>query len=451
LLAGGFGLEQDTPVESGILAFLVLLVAGAAPGRRAAWARLLPMMGVLARGVFPMLGGVALAAVEGLTDLTGLEPMALIALTVASALAAVVGSAAAGAVMAGDRDVRVAVVGSAGAADALGRELAEAGGAGYRVVGRIRPPHEEAARAGFVPTLGDLDALGHLAEEHGIELLLMTGEVPRLRVFEEISNSCLHLPMRLQELTGFYEQVFGHVPVGEINAAWFQYIMHPAYRSAAPLAKRALDVILATLAMPAVLPLFAILALVIRRDGGPAFFKQERIGEGGRPFVIYKLRTMRANDDTAWAAADDDRITRVGHVLRRTHLDELPQIVNVLRGEMSLVGPRPEQPAFVERLEHVVPFYSRRHLIKPGLTGWAQVRCGYAGSDVGSAWKVSHDLFYLKHRSFWLDLVIIGETLRTLVADPQYTVEPATVAFILRDESMAEGVATAPPLSPATI
>ena len=141
--------------------------------------------------------------------------------------------------------------------------------------------------------------------------------------------------------------------------------------------------------------------LLIRRDGGPALFAQVRIGEGGQRFRLHKLRTMRVGADASaqWACPDDPRITRIGAWLRRTHLDELPQLVNVLRGEMSLVGPRPEQPEFVDRLEQILPFYQRRHLMRPGITGWAQVRCGYAGSDVGSAWKLCHDLYYAKHRS----------------------------------------------------
>jgi lipopolysaccharide/colanic/teichoic acid biosynthesis glycosyltransferase len=139
-----------------------------------------------------------------------------------------------------------------------------------------------------------------------------------------------------------------------------------------------------------------------------------------------------------WAGLDDPRVTGVGRLLRRTHLDELPQLVNVLRGEMTIVGPRPEQPEFVERLESWMPFYTRRHLLKPGITGWAQVRCGYAGSDVGSAWKLCHDLYYLKHRSLAFDLVILGETVRTLVADRQYAVEPGNVSFILDDDWMDE-------------
>ena len=432
ITAALIAIEEGTPLESGLLAFVTLLAAGTLINRRPGWADLLPLMGVMSRGVYPLFAGAALYAVDRWTGLAGSGPLGLLAITAVASLAAVLGAAGAAAVRGPDRRIRVALVGSVAAASALQRELAANSRARFRVVGRIELPGEDAAGGGEVPTLGALEDLGRVAEAHGIELLLITGDVPRLRVFEEISNSCLHLPMRLQEVTGFYEDVFGHVPVGEINAAWFQYIMHPAYTSGAPLAKRALDLVVTlVLLLPAAL-VIGVCALVIRRDGGPALFHQDRIGEGGTRFTIYKLRTMRTNDETAWAGADDQRITRIGRFLRRTHLDELPQIVNVLRGEMSIVGPRPEQPAFVERLENVVPFYSRRHLIKPGLTGWAQIRCGYAGSDVGSAWKVSHDLYYLKHRSMWLDLVILGETLRTLVADPQYTAEPATVDFILR-------------------
>jgi lipopolysaccharide/colanic/teichoic acid biosynthesis glycosyltransferase len=144
--------------------------------------------------------------------------------------------------------------------------------------------------------------------------------------------------------------------------------------------------------------------------------------------------TPAASVGAQWAATDDPRITGIGRVLRRSHLDELPQLMNVMRGEMSLVGPRPEQPDFVDRLEEVLPFYQRRHLMKPGVTGWAQVRCGYAGSDIGSAWKLSHDLYYLKHRSIAFDMAILGETVRTLFADRRYAIELKWVSFIHGDE-----------------
>ena len=188
--------------------------------------------------------------------------------------------------------------------------------------------------------------------------------------------------------------------------------------------KRALDVVLALFILALTMPFFVLSALLIKRESpGPVFFLQTRIGQEGRPFRMIKFRTMHAHmsgDAPAPKSHDDPRITRIGKWLRRYSLDELPQVLNVLRGEMSVVGPRPEQPGFVDRLERVVPFYQRRHLMKPGLTGWAQVRCGYAGSDSGSAWKLCHDLFYLKHQSLGLDLAILAETARTLVADRQF-------------------------------
>jgi lipopolysaccharide/colanic/teichoic acid biosynthesis glycosyltransferase len=181
-----------------------------------------------------------------------------------------------------------------------------------------------------------------------------------------------------------------------------------------------MDLMIASAAVIAAAPAFAILGLLIRRDAGPVIFRQTRVGQEGQPFEMLKFRSMRVgaeHPDQRWCVAADERVTRVGRFMRRTHLDELPQLLNVLRGEMSIVGPRPEQPGFVTRLEQAIPFYSRRLLARPGITGWAQIRCGYSGSDAGSAFKVCHDLYYLKHRSVALDLMILGETLRTLVAD----------------------------------
>jgi lipopolysaccharide/colanic/teichoic acid biosynthesis glycosyltransferase len=142
---------------------------------------------------------------------------------------------------------------------------------------------------------------------------------------------------------------------------------------------------------------------------------------------------MRVDADASaqWAAVHDPRVTRLGASLRRLHVDELPQLVNVLRGEMSLVGPRPEQPEFVDRLEHMLRFYQRRHLMRPGITGWAQVRCGYAGSDIGSAWKLCNDLYYVKHRSFGVDMLILGETLATLFLDREIVLEGESAGYVL--------------------
>ncbi|MEA2252981.1 MAG: hypothetical protein QOG70_3223, partial [Solirubrobacteraceae bacterium] len=153
--------------------------------------------------------------------------------------------------------------------------------------------------------------------------------------------------------------------------------------------------------------------------GGSAFFAQMRIGESGRPFRLYKLRTMRVDSgaEARWAQQRDPRTTPLGRFLRRSHLDELPQLWNIVRGDMSFIGPRPEQLEFVERLELALPFYQRRHLIRPGLTGWAQVRCGYARSEMGAAWKLCNDLYYVKHRSIGLDLLLLAETVGLLVRE----------------------------------
>jgi exopolysaccharide biosynthesis polyprenyl glycosylphosphotransferase len=344
------------------------------------------------------------------------------------------------------------VIGSGRAADALRRELELARGIRSRVVGRIVDPSRPQDE-GEVPVLGRIGELGSVVARHRIELIVMSGEVSRVAIFDEALASGNRRPVRICELTDFYEAVFGHVPTAEINASWFQYLVHPCYRES-PRLKRAIDVVGALVVGLLLLPLLAVLAFVITRDGGPALFSQKRIGERGREIVAYKLRTMRpgTSSKAQWSSLDDPRVTTIGRFLRRTHLDELPQLINVLRGEMSLVGPRPEQPEFVSRLEQTLPFYQRRHLIRPGITGWAQIRCGYAGSDIGSAWKLCHDLFYMKYRSLRFDLMILLHTLLLLGHDHQFAIAPQNFASFVADKAMPcprPPVLEAAPPSPA--
>jgi exopolysaccharide biosynthesis polyprenyl glycosylphosphotransferase len=441
-IAGGIAFSllvgpDGRPAAALLLGFASFFIAALLVGRERRWAPLLPFMATASRFAAPFVGVLILALFGLLANMPEVGPIPLAGAFAATTLFEALGSWALRRYISRERKTRVAVIGSAEVATSLARELSLSGADKYVVVGRIAGvPEGPAEVRDEVPTLGELRNIGSLVPRYKIDLLVMTGEVPRLEVFNEIAAACLHLPVRLHELSGFYEDVFGHVPVAEINASWFQYIMHPRYRSSPPASKRALDLAIAVTAGICALPIMMLFVLMIRRDGGPVLFKQLRIGEGGRPFTVYKLRTMRIGAPSAaqWASADDPRVTPVGRFLRRTHLDELPQLINVLKGEMSVVGPRPEQPEFVERLEAWVPYYTRRHLVKPGITGWAQVRCGYAGSDVGSAWKLCHDLYYLKHRSLGLDLVILGETIRTLVADRQYSVEPKNVSFILNSD-----------------
>ena len=180
-------------------------------------------------------------------------------------------------------------------------------------------------------------------------------------------------------------------------------------------------------------------AIVIKLgDRGPVLYRQVRLGEHGEAFKMLKLRTMsvRAEENGAqWSGAGDERVTRVGRFLRRTHIDELPQLWNIARGDMTLVGPRPERPEMVAELERQYSHYTRRHMFKPGIAGWAQVRCGYAGSELGTAWKLCHDLYYIKHRSVLSDLLIVFETAFVTFRDAHRALRTPGERFILEERA----------------
>ncbi len=320
----------------------------------------------------------------------------------------------------------IALIGMSRVADALARDLA--GSRTVHLVGRVGPVSLEPSDELWLGTVADLR---RVLESHRIDLLVLSDSVPRLEVFDAIERSCCDLPVRLSQLSDFYEKHFKHVPIASINSAWFQWLLHPRHRVDTPPLKRAFDVIVCVVLLVVMAPGILFAAALVRLDGGPAFYRQLRIGERGRPFNMLKLRTMdhRCEDSTSWTRADDDRVTRVGRFLRRTHIDELPQLLNVLRGQMSIVGPRPEQPQYVARLEQTLPFYSRRHQVRPGITGWAQIHCGYAGSDRGTAMKLSYDLYYLKNRSLVMDLRILLRTALVPFEGDQFA-EPAPCPLI---------------------
>ncbi len=334
--------------------------------------------------------------------------------------------------------LRVGVVGSAATAADIQSELAGQGNISFLVVGHIHPETDDErdwfdGEASGPEPIGALGDLANTVMRERLDLLLLSPTVPRMAFFDEVEATCSHSDVRVLELSAFYERVFGHVPLRAINATWFQWVMHPRFSPRTPPAKRLMDLCIASALALVLAPVIGILVLLVKVEGGPAFYRQTRIGEGGRSFRILKLRSMRVDAGAGparWSVVDDGRVTPIGRFLRRTHLDELPQIVNVLKGDMSIVGPRPEQPTFVERLESSVAFYSRRHIVRPGITGWAQVRCGYAGSHEGTLWKLSHDLYYLKHRSVTFDFLILGETVRTLVADSQFPAELYLPPFV---------------------
>ena len=183
--------------------------------------------------------------------------------------------------------------------------------------------------------------------------------------------------------------------------------------------KRVIDVVAVLLTFPVTLPVMALTAIAVKLDSpGPILFIQNRVGQGNKTYKIYKFRSMCVDsekDGAKLAQSGDLRVTKVGKIIRKTRLDELPQFFNVLKGEMSLIGPRPEQRAFVEKFEDEIPFYIYRHVVKPGITGWAQVIQGYASDADDTRIKIQHDFYYIKHFSLWLDILIVFKTLKTIL------------------------------------
>ena len=234
---------------------------------------------------------------------------------------------------------------------------------------------------------------------------------------------CLHHGVDVVPMSQVYEDLLRRVPVRHLESGWLFSSFVEAVRSkdASRLAKRALDLAGATAGLVTLAALTPIIAPAIWLDSGrPILFRQRRVGRGGAPFELIKFRTMtqdaEADGPAQWARRRDPRVTRVGRFLRRTRLDELPNVVNVLRGEMSLVGPRPERPEFVAQLESEIPFYRTRLLVRPGLTGWAQVNYPYGDSVQGALEKLEYDLYYVKHRSLFFDMWILVRTMATIVA-----------------------------------
>lgn len=219
-------------------------------------------------------------------------------------------------------------------------------------------------------------------------------------------------------LTSVYEEHTGRLPIMHINHGW--ELTAPVERNDYEPFKRVADVVAVGITAPLWLALGAIIWMAVRLDSaGAALYRQTRVGRGGKEFTLYKFRTMRHDaevDGPQMAALDDPRFTRMGRLLRRFRLDEMPQLWNVLRGDLSLVGPRPERPYFVAQFERKIPFYSYRLLVRPGVTGWAQVNYGYADDVADTIEKLTYDLYYLKHMSFWLDLQIMGRSVWTVLS-----------------------------------
>jgi exopolysaccharide biosynthesis polyprenyl glycosylphosphotransferase len=426
LVAGAVEVSDNS---TGAVVLGSYLVAGWYSARAARWRWLLRMAGLLAYGTLAFLGTVfSVVVLLAIGEPPSFAPLAL------AAVAAWAAQVVTGRIFNPATRIRVGVIGSPRAALRLKDELDREHSRGFEIGATIVPDDWDFDPAALqAPYLCALSEIGDAIDERDLEVLVVTREFERAEVDRRLFAEVVERPVQVMELHEFHEHRFGSVPLAEIDYAWFTRLAGTHYKPLTRFVKRAVDLLVAVPIGLALAPLVGVLAILIRRDGGPALFRQERIGQGGRPFLINKLRTMTHDPDRegVWAEADDVRVTKLGRLLRKSHLDEAPQLWNVIRGDMSLVGPRPEQRAYVDQLSRQIPFYTQRHVVKPGITGWAQVRVGYAGSLEGTAFKLCNDLYYVKHHSLSLDIAILLETLRTLVADKQFVEPPSTSLTML--------------------
>lgn len=225
--------------------------------------------------------------------------------------------------------------------------------------------------------------------------------------------------LRVRTLSRFYEEWLGKLPLAELERVSLMFDVSELHRARYGRVKRLVDLVLSAAGCVALLVATPLVVTGnVLGNRGPLFYRQERVGRGGHVFHILKFRTMRPDGGalrSEWTTEDDPRITPFGRVLRRTHIDELPQVVNILRGDLTLVGPRPEQPRYVEELTAKLPFYPLRHLVRPGLTGWAQVKYGYAGDERDALEKLQYEFYYLRHQDLVFDVRILGRTVRSVM------------------------------------
>jgi sugar transferase (PEP-CTERM system associated) len=225
---------------------------------------------------------------------------------------------------------------------------------------------------------------------------------------------------RVEDATTTYERLTGKILIDDLKPSWLIFSDGFVVSRSMRFWKRAFDVALASVAFVLAAPFTLLTALAVYLDSdGPVLYSQDRVGEGGRIFTVYKFRSMRVDAEPEgqpmWAQDGDERVTRVGRIIRKVRLDELPQLWNVLRGDMSFVGPRPERLFFVQQLEQEIPYYQQRHSVKPGLTGWAQIKYPYGSSIEDATEKLRYDLYYIKHVSLALDLSIVFDTVKVIM------------------------------------
>ncbi len=315
---------------------------------------------------------------------------------------------------------RVLFLGATPLAEKLISEM-EVNNPGYEILGYVddRPPHDVALINGF-RVLGQTHQLQEIVTANHAGTIVVSLAERRGAFPVQAILDCKLRGIRIEDWPAFYEKLTRKIFVQNLRPSWLVFSDGFTHTRVTRLIKRVVDLGLSSLFLGLGWPIFLLVAIAIKLDSrGPVFFRQERVGEQGRTFVLLKFRTMvegaEALTGPVWATREDPRITRVGRWLRKTRLDEFPQTLNVLKGEMSFIGPRPERPHFVAQLEEKIPYYAQRHTIKPGITGWAQVRYRYGATIEDAEEKLQYDLYYVKNMSMFLDTLILLSSIQVML------------------------------------
>jgi sugar transferase (PEP-CTERM system associated) len=316
---------------------------------------------------------------------------------------------------------RILIVGAGNLAVEVARQVLDRPDAGYRIVGFVGTDSELLGKSLINPrVIGLTEDLDEIVKREGIDRIVVAmgerrGQLPT----DKLLKLSLAGDVSIEEGATFYERVTGRVSLDMIRPSWLIFTGRGRQVRLAAITRSGVHRLVALTGAVLSLPLVVLTAILIKIDSrGPVFYKQERVGKNGRPFVLTKFRSMRLDAENAgpiWASKRDERTTRVGRIIRKIRVDEIPQFWNILRGEMSFVGPRPERPHFVAQLAQQIPYYEQRHLIAPGLTGWAQIKYPYGASSEDARQKLQYDLFYIKNHSLFLDAIILFETIKIIL------------------------------------
>jgi sugar transferase (PEP-CTERM system associated) len=319
---------------------------------------------------------------------------------------------------------RMLIVGTAAEAANVLEGLGARGSRAHRRVVGVYPTSAKPCAQGELSGVRVFDRdteLEQVVRRHNISEIIVAareqrgGSVPMDQLL-----ACRIRGVRIMDFAGFYEQVKAEVPIDSLKGSWLVYGDGFVQGRARRAAKRVFDIVTSATLLVLAAPVMLLTAIAIKLDSrGPVIYSQERVGLGGRGFMCLKFRSMGTDAEkdgvAVWASKNDARVTRVGAFIRKTRIDELPQLFSVLKGEMSMVGPRPERPSFVKQLKEQIPYYDLRHSVKPGVTGWAQVRYSYGASVEDARRKHQFDLYYVKNNSLFLDLLVLIETVTVVL------------------------------------